>query len=1406
MSSNYLDLFDGEEITSSPQERGENVDLMFQPAEPVFGAVAEDLVAHGWSVFPQTMDRFPGRLANGDMINWSADHKLPWQLPKPHALKTWINQCATLNVGAAMGQGSGYTFALDIDVTDEELSSKIVLLAEEMFGETPFHRVGMAPKVVLLYRYPEDDKVSSVSRHLTDTTPDGKVIASDHAIEVVAEGKPITFMGKHHKTGRYFQWLKANPTELGPEAAPVVTSHQLSMFFEAVDENIRRFYRNPTALLAPADIEWDPNQEIHVPKLRAGGQGTGWVENEHGKVVDGREAYLSWLVFEFARNNPGARENLRSAIFDQFTLTAEVSGRWAGTRLLREIDSKLGRLIRKHDAGELDLTPRTPKDDAAAEAASGQFILPYSSEQLAERGFGFLPDRFRRKPLKGSIVKTEDPVVLTDEDRQTQIDAIGEGLMSALDTFFEDVFMADCGRTAGENRVHIVKAPTGAGKTSRTIRYIGEKKAEHEARASLPRLDGRRDEDGRIIAPAQGLTTSYETQSGAMVEGRMPIVFLLPTYANIEEVRIRAEVLNLDPNLDDEQLKAAASAKGLVPEAELESRLEDMKRDAMNAGLDVLVYKGKVAAGCHMADKVMAAMEAGVGTSGFCKAQITREDGEAETVFCPHYAGCPAITQKARIQESDLAFTPHPFMQLTIPEELQHARAVIADERIHHLFLHTTEFPLVHLDLPRKAARLSRRERDMGLTPEDLMQSRQEAVAIVKDALSKDICPAEALFDHRPANHDVERPPVANEYGEAPAVSRGASLVQDCIRICSNALRKDTNLNPEMSLEEVVELCGKPSGLHVREEKQFWEIVADRIERLSMGKMAEQLERLIEETPNELIEQRLKLQRHLIWFKAQSKMPHGERELRIQRVQDFHPNGAVRNSIRISWRTKPNWENIPLLLLDASAAPEIITKIWGGADVTTHDISGPLHMKVVGIVNRTFSNASIIGDPEGNEVEKLTAATRLTALREAISSVSAWFGDSRVVAGSSILVRRTLNSDWMGPENVDWCHFGAMRGLDFAKFHAAAISIGRMELPVRTIDGLVAALTFDDENPELPFDKLGTGFKGKPDEKGGSEPLLMPNGIQRLKMRSGEVVEIPTPKHPGVWGRMIQKQYREEELLQFCGRLRPVYRQGEAPIWFAMSSVIPDNLVIDDLIHMDDIVTKKSFFWDAIRRCNGIVHPDLLVEVCPELFSDRNHAISEMSTAGFGFKDGIKTGAKSQGFTAYRIQSDRADAYTFVRTNLDDHQKKVAAALERLELSFDRIIPVDPNAALKSLARARTPDNIDIELGKIEEREKKEQQTIEAAGREIIRRGSERADIVRGKKEGRHTHPLEFTAGRTDILKRKSLRYADFESALTLSQVWDKMADERSAQRDTLLWETGEETYEALGAHTSDGR
>src|SRR3546814_13094331 len=92
---------------------------------------------------------------------------------------------------------------------------------------------------------------------------------------------------------------------------------------------------------------------------------------------------------------------------------------------------------------------------------------------------------------------------------------------------------------------------------------------------------------------------------------------------------------------------------GIVSEDDLEARLEDLRRDAIGADLVTMVYRGKIAAGCQMAEKVQMAMRAGIGTAGFCKSAVKDADGRVETEYCEHYHECPAIAQKHQIAQCE---------------------------------------------------------------------------------------------------------------------------------------------------------------------------------------------------------------------------------------------------------------------------------------------------------------------------------------------------------------------------------------------------------------------------------------------------------------------------------------------------------------------------------------------------------------------------------------------------------------------------------------------------------------------------------------------------------------------------------------------------------------------------------
>jgi len=1286
----------GVRVAAPPDGSAQTIEHMYKPRESVFGAVARDMVAAGWSVFPQEQEgsRKPGTV-NGEMIKWAEKYELSKRRPDAATLDLWCAQCSHLNVAVVLGPASGHTFVIDIDVTEEELSAQVQELAEKILGRTPLRRVGRWPKMALIYRHAPEDEVPGRSPKFAAHDAAGNPTKSDQAIEIISSGQAMTFYGKHHRTGRYFHWQEGVPTFMGPDAAPLVTSAQVSDFLDAVD-SVRQFHKSASFDNTVTSFEWDENLKINIPRIRSSGAASDWVEDENGIVVDGRETYLTRLALRVVTSNAHLAQDksgagpdmLTKIVIDQFLATAEASGRWRGKHLEREARSKVMRAAEKVRSGKLqaNVPARDANGTYVATAANPNYVPPQPRKKGGD-SLDFLPPFIdpnapgfdpkapdQRRPVRCTVhppVEGAEEERRISEDRTEVANAVSTGLVKAFNTFWDEVY--DTTRT--KTRVHILKAPTGAGKTSRGIQFVA--------------TDPRTKDDFTIKGP-----------NGEIVhEGRSPVVFLLPTYANIEELRHRSQVLNLDPTLSDAELRKQAHEMGLIHEDELEGRLAELRRDAKNAGIKTMIYSGKLKAGCQMKEKVELAMSAGIGTAGFCKAEVPtdKKDDNGKPVmeekFCPFYhpqpgqeKGCPAIEQRKEIESCHVVFMPHAFLSLAIPEELKNVRAVVADERIHHLFLHTATFDHDTLLLPRKPPRLTKKEKDEGVDPDEYRADRASAVKVVNEALLKGECPVEALARCRERDSDG-----------MPSAPR---WVRSAIRVCGASIQRDGTITPDLTIEQIKDLCAQPTGFQVREEYRFWKIIEERLEtRVEEIKLESLALTAGKEPPR--------------------RTTKGDREYRIQRQEEISAAGVVKTVIRISWREQPNWVDRPLLLLDASAAPDMISKIWSGKDVVVHDIPAPLNVRTVGVVDRTYSNASVIAPPSATPQEKLTSARLLNKVRKVITMLSGLYGWSRVVAGGSILVRRAVNTGWEGPHNVDWCHYGAMRGLDFAKYHAAAVSVGRMELPIRTIDGLVAALTYDDDDPEKPYDLHGTGLG--PDR----QPLRTPMGIQRIRMRSGHDVEMPVPMFPGRWGRMIQRQYREEELLQFLGRLRPVYREGDAPIWFSLSSVIPEEVIVDDLISVDDLIKgsiqREVRAWEVMRRSHGILDPDVAMSLCDDLYTSRKHVVEEMRSIGLDPVTGEASGRGAWGVVAIRWRADDGTTgVSYVRADIAEPEEALRNALADIR----GITVTDAQRISQSkgqtMARGRTPDKIEDELGTLRERREAEGQIMDDVAMDVL--------------------------------------------------------------------------------------
>jgi hypothetical protein len=1328
----------------------ERTDLVANPGVSIFGAMANRIVANGWSVFPQVAigdRRAPGRV-DGETIKWKEKYDLENKLPVFATLKRWVSQCRDHNIALVCGLASADVFALDIDVMDPAWNARIMDLAFAILGPTPFRRVGKAPKIVLLYRWHKFFGEERPPAKRAFRFDDGGVASSD-GIEILSRGSPVTIFGRHHTTGRDFRWLGPSPFDSPPTDLPEVSPDTMKKFIDAVNE-MRPFYSGSS--FEGSDVAWevDPNSELVIPKLRrSSGAAVPWSEDATGRVYDGRDAYLNRLVLFAVSNNRNfigsdeGKRQIKGMILDQFVATAETTGRWAGEKLRREVDARVERTINRIKSGDLKATQHQIRKSADGKVLRDVTVVaPRPVPVAGNDSLSFLPPVKAtagemlagpvRTPVKIHLhPNSEDPAEVERRrvsraivtDRTHEAKRTSSTIDVAVAAYLDDVYAPLEER---RNVIHLLKTPTGSGKTSRTFRIVA--------------LDERTRESYQLVGK-----DGPET-------GRFPFLFMLPTYDNIGELRNRANVLNLDPELTDEQFAEAAEELGLLPIDRIEARLGELRREAANAGLIAMTYKGKVAAGCRMADKLKMAMEAGISTSGFCRAEVQAENaapGEKDVRYCPYHPDintiepCPAILQRKQIQQSHVVFLPHAFMALTVPEELQKVRGVIADERIHSLFLHVAKFPLCTLDNPRPAPKLTKKERKAGTDAQEFLADREILGGWTAAALDAGRDPAREILNRCREAQRAKRTKDWIGAGNLAALR----MLANAKRCCAGSWDVGRLITPDLGLDELREICDTPTGINIREEHRFWTILLDGVEKLIKGGITEDLAREIGRL---------------------ATAPVPDMRVQLLRPSDDRVGLQGQKMIRISWRTEPNWPDRPLLLLDASAAPEIVCKVLGRRmeDLRLTPLETSMNIQTVAVIDRSYATSSLVPASDLDRTEakaKFDAARLVSNVRQLVSLLSSVYGWSRVVAGTTMAVRRVIGTGWKCPGNIDWVHFGALRGLDFAKYHAAAVSIGRLEPPVWAIDGICAALTYDDQEPEPPFDAAGTGRDAE------GKDLRLPQISTVVRMRSGHDYLLDVPGFPELtearrkqlgrdsWHRILHAQFREEEQSQFLGRLRPVYREGETPVWFCVARVIPEGVIVDDLVALDDFIGDARCapsLWETARRTGGFLHPLIARDpnVAMDLYASEEAVRRDMRKVGLDDATGKVASRYAWGFDVYSVEmalwdgatqrwDDTAAAEaTFVYVLADvgrgkEVEERVGAMMDgaaqaaaresgmiegcflrpRLVALSSECRPRDPRVA------RRAPDKIELELGSPEERAAVEEEMLDQAAATALR-------------------------------------------------------------------------------------
>jgi hypothetical protein len=487
-------------------------------------------------------------------------------------------------------------------------------------------------------------------------------------------------------------------------------------------------------------------------------------------------------------------------------------------------------------------------------------------------------------------------------------------------------------------------------------------------------------------------------------------------------------------------------------------------------------------------------------------------DQDGVDLFCPHYSTCPAIAQRQQAQHAEIILMPHQFLVVSPPAELDGIKGVVVDERTDQLFLRTEIIPVDEISVPRKTVRVPKDMAAQGISMDALAEARLTAWAEVLRSMRAGLDPAGVVAQSVDLTRAVE---MAGEY-------------------CKLARRRDIRVTPDTPIHILQQASEQTNVLWLDEEIVLWEVLLDDV--------------------------------------------HSGRHHSV-RIQFADRDGI--ETIRLSWRCKPNWADRPVLMLDGSASPHIVRKVWGSGEddgLIEHrsakdEIVLNAALPTVFVQGESFSKTTIIPSNKLDDQAVIDAAQSVDRLRSIITSIAGRNADGRVLVGAMKKVIEAIKSGWCPPVNVDFAHYGALRGLNAYEGHKIAISIGRFEIPPEIIQGAAAALSYDDP-PDLAATAPG----------GHSVTLLM---------RDRRRIAVPSQTTAGMWERALQIAYREEEMRQFAGRLRAVQRIGrfdEGMCWVIIGNVVPEETVVDAIVSSDDLVADRFLpLLECARRSGGIL-------------------------------------------------------------------------------------------------------------------------------------------------------------------------------------------------------------------------
>lgn len=136
--------------------------------------------------------------------------------PTDAQIESWATQYPTAGIGLAVGPD--LTAGVDLDFREPTKADRARCIALEHFGPTPLIRIGLPPKVMMLYRHVGD---LPASRRLG-------------GVELFTTAGQFVLHSIHPDTGKRYHWPVESPQDVAPTELPIITPSALAEFIMAV--------------------------------------------------------------------------------------------------------------------------------------------------------------------------------------------------------------------------------------------------------------------------------------------------------------------------------------------------------------------------------------------------------------------------------------------------------------------------------------------------------------------------------------------------------------------------------------------------------------------------------------------------------------------------------------------------------------------------------------------------------------------------------------------------------------------------------------------------------------------------------------------------------------------------------------------------------------------------------------------------------------------------------------------------------------------------------------------------------------------------------------------------------------------------------------------------------------------